>query len=354
MSRKENIRLGVIGCGKGAQEKHLPALKDMANVRVIAAADLNPDRLHDVVNRFGIEQKYTDYRRMLDRSDVDTVAVLTPTISHAEIGVAAISSGKHVFIDKPLALTLRECDELIGRAACSKIRGMVGFNHRWHRLIQRAEKFIQSGALGEIKTIRSVYTHWHPGAQSQDWHRKRKFGGGVVFNDAVHHFDLWRFLLKTEVVEVFSKGRNSEHFEDETNVITARLANGVLASGIFMFETNSNNELEIYGDLGKLYISCYHFDGLKFYPNSSYPGDISERLRKMAETIREIPQGIESLRWGGDSNMAFRSQWKHFIDCLLDDKPPSCTFSDGKCAVKIALGTIESVLSGKPIKISSL
>jgi predicted dehydrogenase len=74
---------------------------------------------------------------------VDAVAVLTLTISYAEIGVAAISSGKHVIIEKPPALTLQECDKLTERAACSKIRGMVGFNHRWHRLIHRAEKLFK-------------------------------------------------------------------------------------------------------------------------------------------------------------------------------------------------------------------
>ena len=352
MERKPGpLRLGIIGCGKVAEERHLPALQRLPGVKVVGAADVDADRVKHLARRFGIEHRFTDYRALLDRRDVDAVGILTPTRSHAEIGLAALDAKKHVLIEKPLALNLAECDQLLARAAESRLKIVVGFNLRWHRLVRRAREFARSGALGPIKAIHSVYTHDRTGADAPDWHRKLCLGGGVSFNEAVHHFDLWQHLLGTEVEQIFSFSRPSEQYEDETHVTTAVLANGALATGLFTSRTSPTSEVEIYGEAGRLHLSCYRFDGLEFYPRTTYPGDLKDRAKKAVLAVRGLPEAVPALRLGGDFQASFCGLWRHFADCIVHDGTSECTLEDGRRALRTALAAMEAVSTGQPVRV---
>lgn len=342
------LKLGIIGCGRVAEERHLPALRLIPDVEVVAAADIDIDRARLLMGKFDIDCPCTDYLTLLGRLDVQAVAVLTPTLSHAEIGVAALDAGKHVFLEKPLALTLDQCDQLVAAAERSPAKIVVGFNLRWHRLVRRARAFIQTGELGSIAAIRSVYSHYRRGEDAPAWHRKRELGGGVTINEGVHHFDLWRYLLNSEVAEVFSVRRPSQFVEDDTNIISASMTNGVLATAVLAFRTGPTSELEIYGEAGRLYLSCYRFDGLEFHPGAAYPGDIKGRLRRALGAVKDLPQAVQTMRRGGDFAATFYEIWRHFLDCIHEDRVSDCTLEDGRRAVQIALAGVESADTGLP------
>jgi predicted dehydrogenase len=349
--RHDPIRLGIIGCGKVWHERHLPALRHCPNARITAIADLDEDRLHRAATKLNIARRFTDYRELLDRDDIDAVGILTPTESHAEIGIAAIQTGKHVLIEKPLALTLKECDRLGAHGAEASGKIVVCFNLRWHRLMRKARDIVASGTLGDIRAIRSVYTHNRTGEDAPDWHRKLALGGGVAFNEAVHHFDLWRYLLDCEVENVSSFNQPSVHYEDDNHVVSAKLSNGALATAFFTLTTSPNSEVEIFGTAGRLVISCYRFDGLQFFSHSTYPGDISDRLKKTLGTISSLPKAISTMRQGGDFQATFVGIWRHFFDCITNDRESECTLEDGKSALRIALATLESSSTGTPVEL---
>ncbi len=345
--RKSKIRLGIIGCGKSARTIHLPALKHVNSIEVIAAADTNGRTLETVAEKFSIPGRFTDYRELLNRPDVDAVAVLTPPDSHMEIGLAAMKAGKHVFMDKPLAVDLDHCGILTEEARHAKVTTMLGFNFRWHRLLRRARDFIRSGGLGQIKAIQSVYTHWHPGTTAQPWHGKREYGGGVLHNDGVHHFDLWRFLLEREVSEIFSISTPSEFFDDETSAVTAWMDDNIIANGVFSFGSTPESIIDVYGSAGRLTISCYCFDGFRFLSNQTYAGSMAARIGKIVNTIKDLPEIIPALIKGGDFVCAYQDLWNHFADCIITGRQPDCTLEDGKKAVEIARAAIESVIGGR-------
>jgi predicted dehydrogenase len=345
------IRLGIIGCGRVAEERHLPPLLRMPEVRVVATADPDAARSARLADRLGAPLRLSDYRAVLDRSDVDAVAILTPTQSHAEIGIAALDAGKHVLVEKPLALSLAECDRFIASAARSPCKVVVGFNLRWHRLVRRAREFLDTGALGRVKAIRSAYTHDRSGETAPAWHRRLELGGGVVFNESVHHFDLWRLFAGCEVEQVFSISIPSAWYEDETNAIAARMAGGVLATGIFTFRTGPTSEVEIYGENGRLCLSLYRFDGLEFFPTSMYPGDLGHRLMRTVAALGSLPRAVAVARRGGDFQATFDGLWRHFIDCILHDLPSQCTLEDGRNGLCVALAAIQSACSGLPVQV---
>jgi len=336
------IRVAVVGCGRGTLVHHAPVLQRLSQFELTAFADIEASRLRNAASRFSVSQTFTDYRELLGRKDIDAVAIVTPPESHAEIGLAVLRSGKHLFLEKPLALTLKECDQLIEEAARHEGKTLVALNSRWHRLARRARQIIQSGALGPLKAIRSVYTHCHPGETAQLWHRRRELGGGVLLNDGVHHFDLWRYLLDAEVVSVKADSQRSRYFDDETCTVSARLSNGALGCAVFSFSTSANSELEVFGEAGRLLVSLYRFDGLEFHAASAYPGSLASRLSGFTRTFRELV----SSRGGSDFDATYRAMWEHFALCIRGAASPECTLADGRQSLQIALAAVESASSG--------
>lgn len=345
------IRLGVIGCGKGARMVHLPALSKNRQFAVSAIADIDPERLRTIGDHFDVPNRFQHHRDLLENSQVDAVAILTPTTSHTEIACEVLSADKHLLIDKPLAASAEECRRIIAAAASSSAKVVVGLNFRWHRLVRLARQMIRDGRLGKLRAIRSVYTHWHVGDSVQPWHRERAFGGGVTFNDGVHHFDLWRFLLDGEVVSVQALNRESTEFDDDTSAIIAEMSDNVLASAVLSFSTSPNSELEIFGDRGRLQISCYEFDGLRYFSSQEYPGSVGGRLRRIASTLEALPGALPNLRHGGDFAATHHHLWQHFADCIRLDLEEECTLEDGLKAVAVAEAAQLSAETGTPAQV---
>lgn len=347
----KSVKLGVVGCGQVTETRHLPVLNALPEAEVVALADVNPDCLKRVAARFQIKHCYSDFGALLHDPAVEAVAVCVPPQFHVEVALAALDAGKHLFIEKPLALSLDESDRLIKRAAQSPNKVMVGFNLRWHRLIRQAREIIQRGTLGSLELIRTVLTSGRRYDRNvSEWRARRELGGGVLMENAVHHFDLWRFLLQSEVEEVFATSR-SEQWDDEIATVTARMANGVLAVSAFSKTTTESNEVEIYGKAGRLQISCFRFDGLEFLSTSSLPGDIRTRLRRITRMLRDLPKVASIIHRGGDFVTSYRVEWQHFIDCIQHDTPVECTLEDGQRALQVVLAAVESASLGQPVKV---
>jgi predicted dehydrogenase len=351
MISQSELRIGLIGCGLVAETRHLPALLSLPNARVAAVADTNAECLARVADRFRIPRRHPDYRALLDDAAIDAVAICAPAQFHVPIALDALDAGKHVFIEKPLALSLAEGQRLLERAAQSPQRVMLGFNLRWHRLVRRARELVQSGALGRIEAIRTVIssgTRYH--SDVAEWRKRRALGGGVLLEVAVHHFDLWRYLLESEVEQIFAPSRSDE-WEDVTASVSARMTNGVLVSSVFSMASHNNNEIEIYGQVGRLRVALYRFDGLEFLPAATMPGDLRYRARQFAQALRELPRVAPVIAKGGDYVASFRNEWEHFVRAIERDKPIECTVEDGQRALEIVMAAVSSAEMGAPVRV---
>lgn len=335
MKNVREVRLGIIGCGAVTELRHLPALKSVRGVKVSALADVDSVKLERVAGRFGVMERYTDYRQLIESGEMDAVAVCVPPQFHTEIALLALESEKHVFIEKPLALSLEDCD-LLRKCAASHdaLKVMVGFNLRWHRLVLAAREAIHRKELGDIKLVRTVLTS---GVRLRDdfadWRRQPQSGGGALFELGVHHFDLLRFLLEKEMEEVYA----SSLAGDETAIVAARMNGDTQVVSAFSEGTGENHEFEIYGERGWLRVSCYRADGLERYGASQYSGSMGTRLRGIARTLREAPRIISQWRRGSDYVATYAEQWRHFIDAIACNKPIASTLTDGRRALEIAL-----------------
>jgi myo-inositol 2-dehydrogenase / D-chiro-inositol 1-dehydrogenase len=344
------LGVGVIGCGRVAESRHIPALQDLPGARVAALADVDPARLHQVADRYGIQRRYASAAELLADQGVDVVAVCVPAAFHAEVALAALDAGKHLFVEKPLALSLEECDRILERAARTPVKTTVGFNLRSHRLVRRAREIVGRGDLGPIEGLSSVSSgkaRFDPAAPA--WRSQQEMGGGVLFEQAIHHFDAWRLLLQTEVEEVVARS----HGGDETAVVSATLASGALVSAIFSEASSEHNEFAIYGQAGRLAFSCFRFDSLELSSAATPPGTTASRLRALRTTLTELPNGLLVARRGGDFDRSYQAEWAAFLHAIRTGGPPPCTLEDGRRAVQIALAALASAASGQPVRVAT-
>ncbi len=316
-----------------------------------AVADLDGERARATAQTFNIPNAYQSYQALLADPDIEVVAVCTPAFTHAEIGTAALRAGKHLFVEKPLALDPSHCEELIEAAANAPAQATVGFNLRWHRLVQQARHLVSRGVLGQITAIQSVLASpFHPYDLASDggWRATRRLGGGMLGEVAVHSFDLWRFLLAEEVVEIQAMNR-SERWEDETVTVLARLTSGALASALFVKGTSDRHGIEIFGSLGHLRLDCYQFDGLHLTPVGAQSGALRTRLHHALATTLSLPRLLRGMRAGGDFVASYRAEWEHFLACVRRDAPPATTLQDGKRATEIMLAAVASIHQQRPV-----
>ena len=344
------LRIGLVGCGEVCEHKHLPALGRVRGARVVALADTDPFRLAKVGDRYGVTQRFAGIDAMLDARVVDLVGVLTPPGQHVGGVVAALRAGCDVLVEKPLALTTTDVDTMLGAAATAQRRVLMGFHMRWHRLIRQAHDAIRQDAIGRPESIRTTWNSPRPDAGIPAWKCERTTGGGAIVELGVHLFDLWRYLLSTEVVSVSATSRHGRR-HDENSAITAVLANGAVASAHLSERTSHEIELEICGDRGRLRVACQRFDGFEWFGIGETRGMMGPRRRGLMRTARELPRGLATMRSLGDYGDSYRGQWQHLVDAVTHGATPECTLEDGRAALRVVHAATAAAEQGAFVRV---
>jgi predicted dehydrogenase len=323
----------------------------IAELDVVALCDSNEERMRTAARQAPGARCQGDISEIVSDPRVDAVAVCTPPTLHARHVAAVLDAGKHVFVEKPLALTVADCDAIVAQASRSATQKVVGLNLRQHRLLQAARRVVTSGELGVVESIHSTFTtDIRLTRQLPAWRDARAVGGGVISELATHHFDLWRWLLGDEVVEVSALAR-SDGSEDTAAAISARLKNGALATLQMSERTAPRNQIEVFGQRGKMRVSLYDFDGLEVVPRSTLPGSVGARLQGIMRTVRALPTAVQGLTKGGDYTGTYEREWRAFADTVLRGAAPAATLEDGRAAARIAIAAAEAAATGRVVKV---
>jgi predicted dehydrogenase len=309
----------------------MPALVEIPEIDVVAAADVDPQRLAYVEKRFGIPRRYDDVAKLLADGGLDAVALCLPPDRQVDAAIAALDAGLHVWIDPPTGLSVGDCDRLIARAAASDRTVMVGFHMRWHRLVEQAREVVQSGRLGTVRTLRGIWSSPRKVDALKGWRRHRAEGGGALGEPAIDHFDLWRHLLGSEITTL-SAFSIDDRWEDASAVIAGRMENGVLVSAVLSERASHDVELEICGDAGRLRVSLVRFEGLELFRAGTMASDPRHRLARLVHFATALPKALPRMHKSGDYRTSYRDQWRHFLDCVENDAPVQSTLEDGRRA----------------------
>ncbi|MEX5214433.1 MAG: Gfo/Idh/MocA family oxidoreductase [Nitrospiraceae bacterium] len=339
MTSPHEVNLGLIGCGWVTQRWHVPALKRIPDIRVLAVTDLIESEARRVASHFG-STVCRSAEEVICHPGVQAVAICVPPALHVPIALAAISEGKGVFIEKPLAQSHDQIETLMEQAALMRVPAVVGYNLRWHPSVLRMKAAIDAGSLGKVLLIRSLFTNpVYRDAELPRWRRYRAEGGGVLHDLAAHHVDLWRFLFSAEVAEIDATAVDGVG-QDETAALTAKLTNGGVISAAFSAGTTDAQELEVYGTHGRLHFSCYSAEGPVWQPTRAF--GLRHRLAMIGRRLRTVP--VEIAAWCGRDQMAesYRAQWRHVARCVRGEEVSRCTLDDGRRALDIVSAAIVS------------
>jgi predicted dehydrogenase len=344
----------MIGCGRAALAHHLPALARVDEAEVVALADPSREALDAVGDKFGVARRSEDYRDLLTDESIDAVCVAAPSDLHTEMTLAALDAGKHALVEKPLALSIDDCDLLVGRAAESGLKTMVGFNMRWHQHSRRARELVRQGQLGDVRLLRSVFASPSlvtPGIPR--WRLDPARGGGMFAMQSVHHLDLWRFLLDDEIEEVFCGASGQPEAPGPgTAAIVASTSGGVRIAGDVCGVTGQQSEFAIYGSKAWLGASMNRFDSFELVPQYETVGDVAYRVRGLGRFLAGLPRAASSIRRGGDFKASFQGEWHHFAGAIRHDEEVECGFEDGREVTRIMLAVLESAQTGRPVRVA--
>jgi predicted dehydrogenase len=205
--KNDSLRIGLIGTfgrGKLAWSAHKPE----EGVEIIAGADVVPESLDIFREKVNPAADVTlDYREMLDRDDIDAVFITSPDFVHEEQAIAACQAGKHVYLEKPMAITIEGCDRILRAARDAGVKLYLGHNMRHFPMIRRMKKVIDTGVIGEPKTAWCRHFVSYGGdAYYKDWHADRTKSTGLLLQKAAHDIDVIHWLCSAYTRRVSAMG----------------------------------------------------------------------------------------------------------------------------------------------------
>ncbi|MGH7506300.1 MAG: Gfo/Idh/MocA family protein, partial [Longimicrobiales bacterium] len=248
------LRVALLGCGRIADLAHLPVLLALPDVDVVALADRDAERRRTAARLAHGVPAFEDFMDAIERSSADAAVICLPPALHAPAAIAAFSAGLHVYLEKPLALETAEAAAVLAAWRESGRTGVIGFNFRFHPLVERLRRALSAGTIGEVVAARSMFTssaRSHPA-----WKASRATGGGALLNLGSHHLDLVPYLLGEAVAEVSAAVRSGAA-EQDSAAVRLQLESGTIVQSLFSNGAAASDRWELIGRDGRITMDRY-------------------------------------------------------------------------------------------------
>jgi predicted dehydrogenase len=191
----KTLPVGIIGCGGIARARHMPGYQRLEEVAIHAVADINAEAARQAADQFSVPHVFSDYRELLAMGEINAVSICTPNALHKEQTVAALRAGKHVLVEKPMAVNAAEAKAMVAAAKRADRKLMVGLHQRFTSGAQALKRAVDSGALGDIYFAEAAATRRRGIPGWGVFTQKNKSGGGALVDIGVHILDLALYLM---------------------------------------------------------------------------------------------------------------------------------------------------------------
>lgn len=339
------LKFGLLGCGKIAQRHaNLLANNEVHNAKLNAVCDLNSARLKSFADKYSV-QGFNDPHQMVNSKEVDIITILTPSGLHAQNIKDLACYGKPIIVEKPLALQLKDADDVIEACERYGVKLFVVKQNRFNSPIIQLKKALNSGRFGKL-VLGTVRLRWCRPQSYYDeacWRGTWEYDGGVLTNQASHHIDLLVWMMG-EVESVFAKAtRALANIEaEDTAVVTLKFRNGAL--GIIEATTATRpkdleGSISILGERGSVVVGGFSANKLeKWQFETSMDGDDS-----IFENHGENPKHPYGY--------AHKLYYEHVVDCISNGKQQLVDGLGGRKSLELISAIYESVETGKEIPI---
>lgn len=340
--------IGIIGCGKIAQVRHIPEYADHKDAKLLGFYDINLERAKGLASVYG-GTAYESVEALLANPEIDAVSICAANFAHAELTIAALNAGKHVLCEKPMAITLAECEAMVEAAEKNGKYLMIGHNQRLAKAHSTAKKLIDDGLIGDIVTFRTTFGHGGPETWSVDpglntwFFDKTRAAMGAMADLGIHKTDLIHFLTGQQVVRTTARVTTLDKRDAQGNLISVD-DNAVciyeMSGGAFGTMTASwtyygaeDNSTILYGTKGIMRI----YD------------DPSAAIKVILNDGSKISYDVEAIQT--NDNQTKSGVIDLWMESLVNDKAPEISGKSALAAMRAVFASIESSETGKSVEI---
>ncbi len=331
------FRLAVVGAGRCGMVHAANARRWVSAAELACIVDADPARADEAGKELAVPS-YASLEDALAHEPFDGVVITTPTFTHPEIAVLAAGSAKHVFCEKPMALTVEECDEMTAAAAAAGVVLQIGFVRRFQPEFVEAKRRIEAGEIGEPMIVKSLTRG--PGLPPA-WAHELERSNGMLAEVNSHDFDCTRWLVGSEIERVYAetanfkgadRGVTAADFYDNA-VVALRFASGALGTidGTCPVDVGYDARVEVLGTEGLLVVGDHRALALL---------EIRARGTGEVPTYASWPQRFE---WG------YREELRGFVEAAAGDREPAAGGADGRAAVAAVRAANRSWLESRPV-----
>ena len=362
MARK--LKYGLIGCGGCGENKHLASYeKFKEDVQSIALFDVDQKRAKEVAEKHGGLKVYATYEKLLADKSIDIVSIATPNVMHAPIAIAALKAGKHVHLEKPIAMNAKEAQAIVDAKNESGKLLMVGLNNRFTAAARFAKRFIEEGNLGEIYHARCGWRRRAGSKVAGTWFSDKSLsGGGPLIDLGVHYFDLTLYMLGFPAPAAVSascydklahpaKGQEvkgsimlgkdkaepgAKYTVEDIATGFVKLEGGTSVSFEFSWTSHTDREtcyMELLGTKGGLVVR-------------DWGKEIKIFTEKNGAVVDIVPQLNDKSGWG-------ENETRYFLDCVKSGETPLAKPEEAVKMMKIIDAIYKSSETGREVVISA-
>ena len=333
------LKMGLIGAGRIGRLHAEHLTSRIMSADLVMVADAFEEVAREAAERYGIPLAAQDYRAVLDRPDIQAVVICSSTGTHAQIIEEAAQAGKHIFCEKPVAFDLPSIDRALDAVKRAGVKLQIGFNRRFDANYRRVRQAVEKGEIGQPLVIHIISRD--PAPPPVEYIRA---SGGIFLDMTIHDFDMTRFLIGSEVEEIFvlasamSNPVIAAAGDSDNTVVMLQFTNGVIG-------TISNSRHAVYGydQRVELLGSAGAISTGNNYPNTAIISD--------ARSVRrDLPLYFFVERYAE----SFVSEMAAFVDAVLQDTPVPVTGYDGRVPVVMALAARKSLIEHRPVRLSEI
>ena len=341
------MKYALIGCGR-ISPNHIAAAK-ANNLEIVGICDTDPHMLHDKSVKFDLKDvpQYTDYREMLAKEKPELVAIATESGKHAAVALDCIESGCHIIIEKPIALSLADADEIIKRAQEKGVKVCANHQNRFNRSVQKIRDALERERFGRM-FYGTAHIRWcrdHEYYDRAKWRGTWEQDGGALMNQCIHNIDLLRWMLGDEVEEVvgMTDRLNHPYIEaEDMGIALIRFKNGaygIVEGTTDVYPKNLEETLYLFGEKGTVKAGGQSVNRIEEWRFSDVLDDPDEVKAKYGEN----PPNVYGY---GHTPL-----YADMIDAIENDREPYVNGEAGRRALELVLAIYKSASEGKTVKL---
>ena len=343
------MRYALIGCGR-ISTNHILAAKNN-HLEIAAVCDIRPEAMENVLAKHGLEQdisiaRYTDYIKMLDEVKPTLVSIATESGIHGQIALACIDRGIHVIIEKPMAMSMAEADEIIRRSREKHVKVAACHQNRFNVAVQKTRAALEAGRFGRL-SHGSVHVRWNRnrGYYTQaPWRGTWAQDGGCLMNQCIHGVDLLRWMLGDEVEEVYGVTRQQFHDyleAEDVGMAVLKFKNGAIGTiegTTNVFPKNLEETLYLFGETGTVKIGGTSTNNIDVW-------DFADETEADAAN-KNLKEATSNVYGNGHTGL-----FADMMEAIEEDRAPYIDAVAGRNALEIILAIYKSQKTGLPVKL---